>query len=253
MDSLSTVDNAVDLLFHLAGEPGSRGVTALSGALGLPKTTTHRLLATLARRGLVERDGRGRYRPGVALVTLGRGVLERDPIVAAARPDLQSEAEELGETVFLTAARAGRILVLDKAEGRGFLRAAPRVGEEVPVHATAVGKLQLAFAPESVAEVPGERERFTEHTASSDLAIAREVAQAQQQGYASNRGEWVPGLAVVAAPVFAGRRLAGALALATTVHRMRELGTERVAGRMRAAASRVGARLDGAVAPQEET
>ena len=53
------------------------------------------------------------------------------------------EAQRLGETVFLTAARAGAVVVLDKAEGTGFLRAAPRIGSTVPLHATAVGK-QLA-------------------------------------------------------------------------------------------------------------
>ena len=141
METQASIDKALDVLFHLHGEAAPQGVTAIGLALGLPKSSTHRLLAGLGRRGLVERDSRGRYRTGFALVALGLGALAREPVVAAARPVLESGADELGETVFLVGARAGRLLVLDKAEGSGFLRAAPRVGAEVPVHATAVGKL----------------------------------------------------------------------------------------------------------------
>ena len=68
----------------------------------------------LGRRGLVERDASGRYRPGMGLVALGLGALGREPVVAAARPLLEADAAELGETVFLVGARAGRLIVLDK-------------------------------------------------------------------------------------------------------------------------------------------
>ena len=132
-------------------------------------------------------------------------MLRGDPLVAAARPVLEAEAQALGETVFLTAARAGRIAVLEKAEGRGFLRAAPQVGGTVPVHATAVGKLQLAFAPDEI--VIGERAstRSRPRRAPRREALAREVELARRRGFAENRDEWIPGLAVVAAPVLVAR------------------------------------------------
>ena len=114
MESLATVEKAIDLLFHLHAETDPRGVTAIGRALDLPKSTAHRLLSTLARRGLLERNSRGQYRPGIGLLALGLGCLDREPVVVAARPVLESEAQELGETVFLTSARAGAIVVLDK-------------------------------------------------------------------------------------------------------------------------------------------
>ena len=69
-----------------------------------------------------------------------------------------AEAEELGETFFVVAPRAGEIAVLDKVEGTGVLRAAPRVGSTVPVHATAGGKLCLSFAPDEVRPVGSEHQ-----------------------------------------------------------------------------------------------
>jgi IclR family acetate operon transcriptional repressor len=158
-----SVDRAIDLLFHLHEQAQPRGVSEIARALELPKSTVHRLLQALARRGLVEQEG-GRYAPGARLVALGLGAQERDPVVAAARPVLDEEARALGETVFLMAPRSAGLVVLDKAEGAGFLRAAPRLGEAVPLHATAAGKLALAFAPDRFPLDSAGSERFTDRT-----------------------------------------------------------------------------------------
>ncbi|HTO55462.1 MAG TPA: IclR family transcriptional regulator [Myxococcota bacterium] len=211
----SAIDKALELLFHLHEVGGGpHGVSELGRALALPKSTVHRLLAALLRRGLVEQDARGRYRPGIALLALGLGVQEREPLVAAARPEVESLAEELGETIFLSGMRAGKLYVLDKQEGTGFLRAAPRVGAEIPAHATAIGKLYLAFAPESLGPPPAPLPRYSSATLSEPRALAREIEQVRARGFALMREEWIPGLAGVAVPVRAGERLAGALAAA---------------------------------------
>jgi IclR family acetate operon transcriptional repressor len=245
MESLTSVEKAVDVLFALHGAAASLGVTALGRELGLPKSSAHRLLATLTRRGLVERDEGGRYQPGVALVALGLGALEREPLVALARETLESEAAALGETVFLVGARAGGLYVLDKAEGSGFLRAAPRVGESVPIHATAVGKLFLALAPQRVPLPAGALERFTAHTLASRRTLEAAVKEVRTRGFAENRDEWIPGLSVLAAPVLARGELRGAVAVAAPTARMDALGRESTARRMCAAAGRIGARLEG--------
>lgn len=236
------------MLFFLHREREPQGVSQLARGLGLPKSSAHRLLAALVRRGLVERDEAGRYRPGVALAALARGALEREPVVAAARPVLESEADALGETVFLVGLRGGRLLVLDQAEGTGFLRAAPRVGTQVPVHATAVGRLYLAFAADALGWPEPPLERFTPRTPATAEALAREVARARRQGFAESREEWIPGLSVLAAPLVSGGRLAAAIAVAAPAQRLEALGRDAVAQRLRAAAERVAARLEGRLA-----
>ena len=233
------------MLFALHECDAPQGVTALGRSLGLPKSSTHRLLASLTGRGLVERDPSGRYRPGIALVALGLGVLEREPVVAAARPVLEAEAAAVGETVFLVVARAGRLVVLEKAEGTGFLRAAPRVGAAVPVHATAVGKLFLAFDPARVDAPRGRLEAFTAHTVGSASDLSREVERARERGFAENREEWIAGLSVVAAPVVVRKRMEGAVAVAASTPRLDELGIEAMGRRSLAAAARIAARLEG--------
>ncbi len=242
VEPLATVEKALDVLHHLHGAGRPCGPSEIGRALELPRSTVHRLLAALGRRGFVETDPRGHYRPGIALVALGVGVLEREPVVAAARPVLESYAERLGETLFLAAARAGRIVVLDKEEGTGFLRAAPRVGEEIPAHATAIGKLFLAFAPDQV-RLPERLTEFTPRTRALASDLAREVERVRAAGFAENREEWIPGLAGVAAPVRVGGRMLAALAVSGAAARMRERA--RFAAGITAAAAEVGARLQG--------
>ena len=181
-------------------------------------------------------------------MALGVGALDREPVVAAARPILEAEAKVLGETVFLVAARAGQIIVLDKSEGEGFLRAAPRIGSTVPIHATAVGKLYLAFGDGSVKASTEPLERFSDETITDRAALDDAVARVAERGFAENSDEWILGLSVVAAPVLStapvGRMLA-ALAVAAPTPRMRSLGVDAMGRRMVTAAARVAARFEG--------
>ena len=249
MESATSIEKALDVLLHLSAA-GPSGITVISRALGLPKSTVHRLLAALGRRGLVESDTRGLYRPGIGLVGLGLGVLEHEPVVAAARAVLEIEAAETGETLFLAGARGGRLVVLDKAEGTGFLRAAPRIGSEVPVHATAVGKLHRVFDPESIALPTNRLERFTPRTRVRRGDFERELERVRRRGWAENREEWIAGLAVVAAPIHRENGLAAALALAAPAVRLSPSRRSALAERVCRAARRIEARLR-APAPAE--
>ena len=248
MDTLTSLDKAIDLLEHLHDARSARGVTELAGTLGVPKSSAHRLLKTLVRRGFAEQDGAGRYRTGPALIALGLGAIEREPVVAIARPVIEAEAAALGETVFLTGPRGGSLIVLDKAEGQGFLRAAPRVGQSVPVLATAVGRLALAFDPERFAFEAQTATAFTPATRIAPAALRAAVEDARREGFAINRGEWIEGLSVIAAPIFGAREpraFAAALAIAAPSARIDALGAEAVARRAVAAAQLISARLAG--------
>lgn len=241
----TSIEKALDVLFHLHQRNSPSGVTEIGKALGIPKSSTHRLLAALAGRGLVERDSHGRYIPGMALVALGVGALDREPLVAAARPLLESEAAAIGETVFLMSARAGRIRVLDKVESTGFLRAAPRVGEEIPVHATAVGRLYLAFGRDQLRFDGQSLETYTAKTPASEALVEQKTARAKARGWDVNDEEWIPGLKVVAVPVFKAGSLVGGLAVAAPAAGANMKNPAKLAERLLAAADRIAARLQG--------
>jgi DNA-binding IclR family transcriptional regulator len=230
MAGAATVEKAIDVLFHLHGAESALGLGEIAQALGLAKSSCHRLLASLAMRDLVEQDESGRYRPGLALLTLGLGVQRRDPVVALARDCLEAEAAELGETVFLVAERQGTLRVLDKCEGSGFLRAAPGLGDVIPADVTAAGKLYRAYREGAAVGAAAEREEIV------------------RRGYAVNRDAWIDGLSVLGVPIWqgsqaGGARLAAVLALAAASTRFNAIGEARIASRLLAAASAVGERL----------
>ena len=248
--SASTVEKAIDVLFCLHDMSEPWGVSELSRALKLPKSSVHRLLVSLRRRGLVESDERGRYRPGIVLVALGLGVLEREPLVLAARPVLEASAAELNETFFAVAARAGALTVLDKAEGTGFLRAAPQVGQTIPVARTAVGQLYMALAPAALrvgGEVahPALRKRNAELPALDE----RELSLVRRRGYAENVAGWIEGLAVYAGPVFFHSRLVGAVAVALPAAHLARVDRKKLAQHVVRAAATVSARMAGRAGP----
>lgn len=241
---MSTIDKALDALFLLGQSPQPRRLADIARTLGMPRSSAHRILGPLVARGLVERDPGGHYQAGLALMTLGQGCARREPVAAAAQPLLEAAAAELGETFFLVVARGGRLVVLAKAEGDGFLRAAPRLGANVPVHATAVGKLYLAHAPGSVEvdDLPA----FTPATVHTRAELATAVAEARQRGWAINEEEWQAGLCVVAAPVLVAGKLEGCIALALVAPRFHALGREAALRRVCHVAEGIALRLEGA-------
>ncbi|MXX17079.1 MAG: helix-turn-helix domain-containing protein [Gammaproteobacteria bacterium] len=239
----TTVEKALDLLFHLHDAGGAVGVSALGRALDMPKSSVHRLLSAMVRKGIVERDERARYRPGTGLLALGLGVLDREPVVVCARAVLPGFVEEIGETMFLVGRRARKLIVLDKHEGRGLLRVSPTVGSEVPVHCTAAGALFMAHTPEDFSSAAVAAETRDADVDPSYLQNRADAALAK--GWSANFELWQSGLSVLAAPVIVRGQIRAAVALAASAPRLAELGGEALAPRVVAAARQIAARAAG--------
>ena len=234
MERSGTVDKAVNVLEALRGRGGFVALNELARLVGLPKPTVHRLLASLTDHQLVERDSEGRYGLGVGLVRLGLSALAVDPLVRIVRPELERAVAAFGETFFLVTARAGKLVVLDKVEGTGVLRAAPSVGAEVPVESTATGRLYLGLAP-GVLSI-SDRTRRIMHGG---------VQRAVTRGYDTNEGEWIAGLTVVAAPVSRSSELMGTVACAGSAQQLVGERLREAIRSTREAAERASAALEG--------
>lgn len=233
MERSGTVDKAVRVLTALQRAGGSVALAELAATTGLPKPTLHRLLASLVHHDLVEQDGESRYGLGVGLVRLGLGALMVDPFVRVARAELERAVRAFGETFFLVGARAGRLVVLDKVESTGMLRAAPNVGAEVPVELTASGRLFAGLAPELLTE------------SARHKVDKRAVERALKRGYDLNEGEWIDALFVVAAPVVALGRMFGTVACAGVERQLAGERREEAIRRTRKLAERIARAIEG--------
>ncbi|HEY6722977.1 MAG TPA: IclR family transcriptional regulator [Polyangiaceae bacterium] len=219
---MQSVQRAIDLLMYV-GECGRAvGVTEVALRLGLPKTTAHRLLKTLTYRHLLEHAEDGRYRPGLGMLLLSPPALGASALTRAADPLLSALAAALGETFFLVVRRGDQVIVVHKVEGSGFLRASPNVGSAVPVHATAAGRVFLAFSTDL--GLPAPLTAYTRRTPQTAARLQRLVDQTRHERWAVSVDEWHEGLAAIAAPVFCGERLVAAVAVACSSARLRQLG-----------------------------
>lgn len=241
---LGPLDRAIELLFLLADE-SPMPLAALARRANLPKSTVHRLAGQLEAHALVERSDGG-YLLGPACLRLARGRVASDSLVAAAESTVVELSRSLGETLFLVAARHGELVVLHKHEGSGLLRASPDLGSKVPVHATAAGRLYLAFAEDQVGKPRGRLAGFTERTPTDRDELERRVEFARERGFDANVGEWIEGLAVLGAAIrTSDGTMHGVLTLALTEHRFQSLGETNLAARLMTAATAIAARLEG--------
>lgn len=234
MEQAGTVDKAMRVLHALHRAQGPASLATLSTTLDMPKPTLHRLLASLCAHDVVEQHADSRYALGVGLVRLGLSALAVDPFVRVARGELEREAHAFGETFFLVGARAGRLLVLDKVEGTGLLRAAPTVGTEVPVDTTASGRLFLGLAPNLLRD-----------SAEARRVPRRAIERALSQGHDLNQGEWIAGLTVVAVPVVVLSRMFGTVACAGAAAQLSGPRLEEAIRRAKRVATRIVSALEG--------
>src|SRR3954471_24986600 len=141
---LTSVDNALQLL-QLVGERQALRVAEAADLLGVARSTAHRLLTALRRRGFVTQDRpNGAYRPGPALYEIGLAAVSRIDIRRVARPVLEQLREETQETVSLALLEGTTVRFLDCAESPRSVRVGNRTGVVRQAHASAVGKAILA-------------------------------------------------------------------------------------------------------------
>ncbi|HXV34180.1 MAG TPA: IclR family transcriptional regulator [Gaiellaceae bacterium] len=200
---VAAVERAASVLDALA-DGGELGTNEVARRTRLHPSSASRLLATLADAGLVEHvSGSGRYRLGLHLVELGNAVLARLDLREVARPHLRALAEKTGETATLSAPGDPDAVTVDFVQSVSSVQSVARVGRPSVAHATATGKVALAFGGGSLP--PGRLRAFTERTIVDREALARAVEATRRQGWARALGEREDELNALAAPVHGSR------------------------------------------------
>jgi DNA-binding IclR family transcriptional regulator len=204
---VAAVERASAVIDALA-EGGELGTNEIARRIGLHPSSVSRLLSTLADSGLVEHvPESGRYRLGLRLIELGNAVLARLDLREVARPHLRALVDQTGETATLSAPGEPDAVTVDFVQSASSVQSVARVGRPSVAHATATGKVALAFGD---VELPtGRLQAFTERTIVDRSALAGEIERVRGQGWAQALGEREEDLNALAAPVRGSR---GALA-----------------------------------------
>jgi DNA-binding IclR family transcriptional regulator len=198
---VAAVERAVALLDLLAEDAAELGTNELARRTGLSASTVSRTLATLAAGGLVEHvPGSGRYRLGVRLVQLGHAALAGLDVRGLARPHLGGLVESTGETATISVPGEPDAVTVDFVQSTSSVQSVAQLGRPSIAHATAAGKVVLAWG--GVPLPPAPLRRFTPRTITDTGALAREVARVRRRGWARAVREREEDLSALAAPVF---------------------------------------------------
>lgn len=178
-------------------------LTEICRRAGLPLATGHRLVGELTRGGFLERLPDGSYRVGMRLWRIGAQASAATALRELALPHMEDLYEITHENVQLAVVSGHKALYLERLRGPRSVPIVTRVAAELPLHATGVGRVLLAFAPgEFVDEVLAEGLTLhTRHTITDPDRLRAALAEVRRTGYAVTSEEMTLGSCSVAAPV----------------------------------------------------
>jgi DNA-binding IclR family transcriptional regulator len=243
---VQSVDRALSVL-EILGARGEAGVTEIANELGVHKSTAFRLVAVLESRGYVEQlADRGKYRLGFGIVRLAGATAAQMDLSQEGRRTCEELAADLGETVNIAILDDHRAVNISQVRGTAAISTYNWVGHGTPLHATASGKVLLAFAPDELRKevLAAGLERYTGQTVTDPDRLAGELTRILERGWAATAEELEVGLNAVAAPVRdAEGQVIAAVSVSGPSFRLTPGSFEQVAGTVTAAVAGLSRRL----------
>ncbi len=212
---------ALHTLEYIAQHQGSVGVTELARAFETTKSRMYRHLQTLMTAGYLVRDPQTeRYRVSARLVALGQAVSEGFEFARAARDVTRDLRDKLGHAAVLSQTEDEGIRIVLLVPSKSSVEIAVKPGSVLSFHASAQGKIALAFGDPSLSErvLAGELPMQTVYTIGDPAKLKAEIDLTRKRGWAAAPNESVIGLNALAAPAFdALGHYAGAIAIVDTI------------------------------------
>lgn len=197
---VTAVERAIVVLDALAEAGPELGTNELARRTGINVSSISRILSTLTSAGIVHHvESTGRYRLGTRLIQLGNAARDGLDVRGLARPHMEELAAPTGETVTLSVPGTREVMTLDFVQSPLSVRSVAEVGRPSVAHATAVGKIFLAYEK----ELPGKEDltAYTSHTITDPQELATEITKVREQGWAQAVKEREDDLHGIAAPV----------------------------------------------------
>lgn len=195
----------LDILRAFHSADASLGNKDIAHRARLPKATVARLTYTLTQMGYLLQSGPlGQYRPAEKVTALGNALLRAMPVRKAARPLMQALADRYNTSVALAVGEGSQMIYLEYCDGPDTVTTRLRVGAQVPMAQTAIGRAYLWALPPSrreqhlgLIEAGGERDRRQVRA-----RLRRSFNELERDGFTVSLGEWRPQIFAAGAPVY---------------------------------------------------
>lgn len=204
---VQSVRRAFDVLFAFTAETPVLSVAEIADRVGLNRTTVHRLVTTLEACGIIKRQRNSpRYALSAQVLQLANTFVQQSDVRQVALPFMTALRDRTNETVGLHLKEGqSRIVVAQVGANREVRHMYRNIGEPIPLHLGAAGKVMLAFQPEVETEAFLSQANLVARTPNSVTdpeALRRDLDQIRQQGYAITWEERTIGVVAIAAPIF---------------------------------------------------
>ncbi len=246
--TVQSVDKALGLLEALSEFPRGVGITELAARLGLYKSTAHRLLGTMMKRGYVEQNSEtGKYKLGFTVADLGMRLLSSIDMRREALPFLHELVDKTGELAHLALLDGRDVVYIEKVDSEGTIRMHSRVGMRVYAHATGLGKAMLAALPEAESRAYVQRyglSRLTDYTITDAEHLYKELQKIRLVGCAIAKEENEVGICCVASAIRDSRgQVAAACSVSGPCSRMDSAKIQTVVPLVKETAEKISRRL----------
>lgn len=202
---IKSLMKAVDVIDLLSVE-GELGISEISKRLGITKSNSYRLVATLKEKGLITQNmSTQKYSNAMKLFEIGNRVVERMGLRRQAQFYLKELAEKTNETVNIAILDEKEIVYIDKIESSATIKVDLSIGKRLPVYCTGLGKIILAYMDkfkrdEIIRDI--EFVKYTDKTVRDIEELKDELGIINYRGYSIDDEEYVEGLKCYAAPIF---------------------------------------------------
>jgi len=187
-------------------------LTDMARRADLPVPTAYRLVNELQRWGALTRTSSGDYVIGRRLWDVGLLAPMQTGLREVASPFLHDLYGATLATVHLAVREGTNALYIERLSGHASVPVVSKIGTRLPMHATGVGKVLLAHAPEAIrTDVLAHLTRLTAHTVIHSGVLRNQLSRVHRDGYATTVEEMTLGACSVAVPVYRGVDVVAAL------------------------------------------
>lgn len=206
----SSVNKTFAILEYFTAQKPEWGVTELADAIGSNKSTVYRFLADLNKLGILyKQPTTEKYSLGLKLFELGSRVQLKTAFVDKTHPELVEVAKSIKETVHIALLKNHKVFYVDKVESPHGLKISSHIGSFNPAHATALGKVLIAFLSENsqeqmiqTLEAESLLTNFTKNTITNRRSLNKELKKIKENKFAIDREEFELGLICLAVPIY---------------------------------------------------
>ena len=204
MSKAPAADYALQIIEFFARCGHEIGLVDINNALGINKNAASRILEALVEQNWIylSNPAGKKYQLTLRPFSMLSQNIEEQPLVAVARPHLNTLHEALGDCLYLGVRSGKNVVYLLHYDSTKAVRISARIGGEYPLNCAAAGKILLAYSKDQAAYFSESVELRTPNTITTLREFEAESAKIKEQGFAVDNEEFAKGILCVAVPIF---------------------------------------------------